>query len=172
MASTLPRNPLSSAFCAERTCADWGARREESMQTKLAALAFAAGIGLICWQGARAVQARTTTMDEGSTALGVQQGGTETEVQPATHRRVRIAQKGFGGQDARAAARSTYSGGTKKPKYHQSSSVVSGASLRCGASGRRIGQFPRGDFQPFGKCLHRWLSENAHDTGESQLELL
>jgi hypothetical protein len=43
------------------------------MQTKLAALAFAAGIGLICWQGARAVQARTTTMDEASTAaLGVQ----------------------------------------------------------------------------------------------------
>lgn len=92
------------------------------MQTKLAAVAFAAGIGLICWQGARAVQARTTTMDEASTAvLGVQQGGTDSEAQSATHRRVRIAQKGFGGQDARAAARNTYrgnnSGGTKQ-KHH------------------------------------------------------
>jgi hypothetical protein len=87
------------------------------MQTRLAALAFAAGIGLICWQGAKAVQARTTTMDEGSTALGVQQGG--TEAQSATHRKVRIAQKGMGGSEGHAAERrSTYNRGMNK-KNHQ-----------------------------------------------------
>jgi hypothetical protein len=93
------------------------------MQTKLAALAFAAGIGLICCQGARAVQARTTTMDEASTAVfGVQQGGTDSGAQAANHRRVRIAQKGFGGQDARAAVRNTsrgYNSGGTKQKHHQ-----------------------------------------------------
>jgi hypothetical protein len=93
------------------------------MQTKLAVLAFAAGITLIGWQGARAVQARATIMDEASTAvLGVQQEGTATAAQSVTHRNVRIAQKGVGGRDARETVRNTYSGnnsgGTNK-KHHQ-----------------------------------------------------
>jgi hypothetical protein len=90
------------------------------MQTKLAVLAFAAGIALIGWQGARAVQAGTTTMDEASMAiLGLQQGGTESEAPSATHRKVRIAQKGMGGSEGHAAERrSTYNRSTNK-KTHQ-----------------------------------------------------
>jgi type II secretory pathway pseudopilin PulG len=90
------------------------------MQTKLAVLALAAGIALIGWQGAKAVQARATTVDEASTAiLGVQQAGTESEVPSATHRKVRIAQKGMGGSEGHAAERrSTYNRSTNK-KTHQ-----------------------------------------------------
>jgi hypothetical protein len=90
------------------------------MQTKLAVLALAAGIALIGWQGAKAVQARATTMDEASTAiLGVQQGGSESEAPSATHRKVRIAQKGMAGSAGRAAERRSTYNRSKNKTNHQ-----------------------------------------------------
>jgi hypothetical protein len=64
--------------------------REESMRTTLAALTFAAGIGLMCYQSASAVPA-PTTMDGASTAH-LQQ----------------LAMMGAGGRDARQANRDAH----------------------------------------------------------------
>jgi hypothetical protein len=70
------------------------------MQTKLAALAFATGIGLICCQNASAVPTGTT-MDGASTA----------------HFR-QLAMMGAGGRDARQANRDAHSTHKQaKPKH-------------------------------------------------------
>jgi hypothetical protein len=76
--------------------------REESMRTTLGALAFAAGISLMCCQSASAVPARTTI--DGTSTAHLQQ----------------LAMMGAGGRDARQAnrdAHSTHKTVKPKPKH-------------------------------------------------------